>query len=46
MPKMRKEDTYWPLGIRVKMQQKRLLINNVQKYTQIMCTMNKLIKHH
>jgi hypothetical protein len=28
------------------MQQKILLINSVQKYTQIICTVNKLIKRH
>ncbi len=33
MPRIRKKDAWWPLGIRVKMQQKILLIINVQKYT-------------
>ncbi len=46
MPRMRKEDTWWPPKIRVKMQQKNLLINSVQKYAQIICTTTKLIKHH
>jgi hypothetical protein len=46
MPKMRKEDAWWPPGIGVKMQQKRLLIISVQKYSRIICSMNKLIKHH
>ncbi len=35
MPRMKKMFSWWPLRIRVKMQQKNILIISVQEYAQI-----------